>query len=119
MANTEHALIAIDPASEIQNITINLENGTLWATPNGGALRATQKTLVHWQCVYPFTVTFQQLGGAATPWGPLASTPVGREQVVQAKVPSVPVAAAQAPFYKYTVQVGSLVLDPIIIVDKT
>ncbi len=119
MANTENALIAIDPATEIQNITINRGPGTLWATPNAGALRATQKTLVQWQCLYPFTVTFQQLGGASTPWGPLASTPVGREQVLQAKVPAVSEAAGQAPFYKYTVQVGELVLDPIIIVDKT
>jgi hypothetical protein len=116
MADKELARISIDPKSELQSIVIHVDQGTIWATPNGGALRVTQNTRVHWECAYPFTLTFKQTGGTATPWGPLDSKTQGRLQVIETRAPAVP-ESAQAPFYEYTARIGSLSLDPILIVD--
>ena len=118
MSNTEHALIVIDPKLEVQRVIINVAQGTIWCTPNGGALRAPQNTLVRWECPYPFTISFTQLGGSDAPWGELSSHPeAGDIQAIEVKPRQVP-PGAQPPFYEYTVRVGRLTLDPIIIVDK-
>jgi hypothetical protein len=96
-----------------------VESGTIWCTPNGGALRANENTKVHWESDerHPFTLTFEQLGGFEVAWGPLKSALVGHKQVVNAVTPRAP-EGEQPPFYEYTVRVGKLILDPIIIIDK-
>ncbi|HUA90113.1 MAG TPA: hypothetical protein VL994_11800 [Steroidobacteraceae bacterium] len=114
----QHALIVINPKTESQTVVIHVDQGTLWCTPNGGAVRAAQGSLVRWECTVPFTLSFQQLGGSHQPWRPIPSHPeAGDIQAVELK-PRIP-DGGQAPYYEYTVTVGSLTLDPIIIVDKS
>lgn len=117
MADSLHSLIPIDPKADLPPIKIHVNEGTIYCTPNGGALRARQNTKVRWECAHPFTLTFTQLGGTEEPWGPFTSHLSGAQHVVDTPTQSVP-QGAQAPFYKYTVRVGKLMLDPIIIVDK-
>jgi hypothetical protein len=117
MADSQQSLIPQDPKSDLPPIIIHVVEGTVWCSPNGGALRALQRTKVHWECAYPFTLTFTQLGGTEQPWGPFTSHRSDGKEVVDSHTQSV-APDAQAPFYKYTVRVGKLMLDPIIIIDK-
>jgi hypothetical protein len=118
MSKTQHSLIVIDPLTEVQKVQVNVGPGTIWCTPNGGALRVAPRTLVSWSCNHPFSISFQQLGGVNAPLPTLESQgPSDSNQSVQLKPPPVP-EAVQAPYYEYTVRVGGLVIDPIIIVDK-
>jgi hypothetical protein len=118
MSISELALVVIDPLTEVQTVQINVGKGTIWCTPNGGALRMPPRSVVYWKCDHPFTISFQQLGGAYTPLPTLSSGPPGGgAQSVQLR-PSPVLGADQAPYYEYTVTVGNLVVDPIIIVDK-
>jgi hypothetical protein len=119
MATSQHSLVSINPKDDRPPIVIHSDSGTVWATPNGGALRANENTKVRWEsdARHPFTLTFEQLGGFEVAWGPLKSTLQGGKQVVDAITPRAP-EGAQAPFYEYTVHIGKLILDPIIIIDK-
>jgi hypothetical protein len=112
------SLVIINPLTEVQVVQVNVGSGTIWCTPNSGALRVPQRSLVTWTCNHPFTVSFQQLGGTPAPLATLESQGAAdSNQTVQLK-PSPVAAADQAPYYEYTVRVGQLVVDPIIIVDK-
>ncbi len=116
----EHALIVISPVLEVQTVVVHVDQGTLWCTPNGGALRVPPRSLVRWQCDYPFSISFRQLGGAHAPWPPLQSHPeAGGIEAIEVKPPPPLPKDAPEPFYEYSVRVGNLTLDPIIIVDKT
>ena len=102
----------------MQLVQINVGQGTLWCTPNAGALRVPPRSLVTWTCNHPFSITFQQIGGVHAPLATLESQGAAdSNQTVQLK-PSPVAQADQAPYYEYTVRVGNLVVDPIIIVDK-
>jgi len=117
MSKPELSLISI-PLTEVQTVQINVGQGTIWCTPNGGALRVPPRSVVYWKCNHPFTISFQQLGGADTPLPTLPSSgPANDVQSVQLR-PSPVTGDDQAPYYEYTVTVGNLVVDPIIIVDK-
>ncbi len=118
MSKPELSLLPIDPLTEVQTVQVNVGQGTIWCTPNAGALRTPPRSVVYWKCSHPFTVSFRQLGGSHAPLPTLASTgPADDVQSIQLR-PSPVAAAAQAPYYEYTVTVGNLVVDPIIIVDK-
>jgi len=118
MSKSELSLVVIDPLTEVQTVQINVGQGTIWCTPNAGALRVPPRSVVYWKCNHPFTIGFQQLGGTHAPLATLASSgPADDVQSVQLR-PSPVADAAQAPYYEYTVTVGNLVVDPIIIVDK-
>jgi hypothetical protein len=118
MATTQHLLKPRDLKADPPTIKIHVQEGTIYCTPNGGALRAGANTKLSWECDdHAFTLTFDQLGGAEAKWGPLHSALVGKKQVINTVSPRV-TAGEEPPFYEYTVRVGNLVLDPIIIVDK-
>lgn len=118
MSKPELSLVVINPLTEVQTVQVNVGQGTIWCTPNAGALRVPPRSVVYWKCNHPFTVGFQQLGGSHAPLPTLASSgPADDVQSVQLR-PSPVADAAQAPYYEYTVTVGNLVVDPIIIVDK-
>lgn len=118
MSKPELSLVVINPLTEVQTVQVNVGQGTIWCTPNAGALRVPPRSVVYWKCNHPFTIGFQQLGGSHAPLPTLASSgPADDVQSVQLR-PSPVADAAQAPYYEYTVTVGNLVVDPIIIVDK-
>ncbi len=118
MSKNPLSLVVINPLTEVQVVQINVGQGTLWCTPNAGALRVPPRSLITWTCNHPFSITFQQLGGAHAPLPTLESQGAAdSNQTVQLK-PSPVAEADQAPYYEYTVRVGNLVVDPIIIVDK-
>jgi hypothetical protein len=118
MTKPELSLVVIDPLTEVQTVQINVGQGTIWCTPNAGALRVPPRSVVYWKCSHPFTIGFQQLGGTSAPLPTLPSSgPANDVQSVQLR-PSPVAETAQAPYYEYTVTVGDLVVDPIIIVDK-
>ena len=118
MSKNPLSLVVINPLTEVQVVQINVGQGTLWCTPNAGALRVPPRSLVTWTCNHPFSITVQQLGGAHAPLPTLESQGAAdSNQTVQLK-PSPVADADQPPYYEYTVRVGNLVVDPIIIVDK-
>lgn len=101
---------------EIQTVQIHAAEGTIWATPNGGALRTELDRSVRWESDQPFTLSFVQLGGTPQPLGPLSAHWDERERAYC--VVALMKSGKSPPFYEYTVKVGDLTLDPIVIVDK-
>jgi hypothetical protein len=109
------------PCAGDQIVSIELDKGSIWATPNGGSLRIEDnpKANLVFLCAQKFSLSFVQIGGA-TPlaWPTFEVTPGGPlGWQCRTRSPEVP-AGAEAPFYKYTVNAGGLTLDPIVIVDK-
>jgi hypothetical protein len=117
MDPTRHTFVYIPPTVPTQTIEILVNRGTVSAIPNGGALRTNCRQVVQWICAQQFTITFTQLGGSAQPWGPLHAVQEGQSWVVTTEPKSYP-EGATGPFYEYTIQVGDLQLDPIVIVDR-
>lgn len=116
LAPLAHPRKFVHPLATKQQISIHDEAGTLWATPNGGEIRANTGTRVTWTGNTPFTITFTQKGGTRQPLGPVRSRLVGGMQ--QADI-CLLADGALAPYYEYTVTTeDGLTLDPIIIVDK-
>jgi hypothetical protein len=109
------SFVFIDPRLlHVQTVKIHSDQGTIWATPNGGALRVEKDKLVRWEATQPFTVSFVQLGGSSEPIAPLPSKFDDRVFFVEHQMRS----GEAAPFYEYTVKMNDLTLDPIVIVDK-
>jgi hypothetical protein len=106
--------------STVVPVQIQFTDGTIFATPNGGAVRAKGKTPVRWECNRPFSITFAQLGGQSAPIPGIESGlnrgPDGRF-TAQVTLPDLAEGAPQ-PYYEYTITVDDLRLDPIVIVDK-
>ena len=102
----------------VQTLFIQSGDGTLWVQPNGGALTTWPDTVVRWLCKEKFTISFKQRGGPPQPLEPLVGKEVG-ENLFQAELrPTDEFTGDFGPYYEYTVTVGQLRLDPIIIVDK-
>ena len=109
LVSTSHA-----PPPPVQ---IHFNEGTIYATPNGGAIRARRDTPVSWECDRPFTIRFAQLGGQAKPLKPLDGELKSGRFVAELDLPDLG-EGAQQPYYEYTITVDDLQLDPIVIVDK-
>ncbi len=110
--------VPVRPVANGQTVLIQVGEGTIWAQPNGGSLRAPVGTLIHWSCREPFSICFTQLGGAPQPWPSPKVTEVDGMYQATSEPPEFP-RDASGPYYSYTVSVGDLTLDPIVIVDKT
>ena len=114
------AIFEPTPCGSKQTVSIQLDRGSIWATPNGGSLRIEDnpKAKLVFLCAQKFSLSFVQIGGAtplAWPDFEVEQGPLGWQ--CETESPAVP-AGAEAPFYKYTVTAGGLTLDPIVIVDK-
>jgi hypothetical protein len=103
-------------------ITLHFDDGTLFATPNGGNARALEGTSIVWTADFAFTIEFATLTGGVSPPGAQSSgcsSSGGKNQVT---LPLAAPAGGDAPSFKYTVKAGAgadaRVLDPIIIIDK-
>ena len=101
----------------VQTLFVQSGDGTLWVQPNGGALTTWPDTVVRWVCKEPFSISFKQQGGPPQPLPNLEGIQVG-ENLFQVELRPKPFTAGFGPYYEYTVTVGELTLDPIIIVDK-
>ena len=109
------SFVFIDPRLlQVQTVRIHAAEGTIWATPNGGALRAQAGKHVRWEAEQPFTLSFVQLGGTSEPIGVQTARFDGKAFSVEQEMRS----GEAAPFYEYTVKMNELTLDPIVIVDK-
>jgi hypothetical protein len=107
--------VTVPPGTPIE---FKVENGTLYATPNGGSRRFQCNGDVSFVSDYNFAVQFTQLGGSnSRPWNvPPPEVQNGR-YVLRTKAPDAD-ADKELPYYKYTATVGALKLDPIVIIDK-
>jgi hypothetical protein len=103
-------------ADNVQTVLIQSGDGTLWAQPNGGALHTWPGTVVRWICKEPFSISFKQQGGPPQPLPDPKVTQVGG--MFQCELEPKSYNGGFGPYYEYTVRVGELTLDPIIIVDK-
>jgi hypothetical protein len=112
------------PIATTTLITLRLNAGTLYATPNAGHVRATEGTVLTWTANFPFTVEFAALTGnfnLSASAAPCSSVPSGHSYSL-----TLPIVAddTDPPSYKYTIkgdatgEAAGKVLDPIIIVDK-
>jgi len=102
----------------LQLVTIHVDDGTIWATPNGGAVRGCRGSRVQWACDRKFTLTFTQLGGTREPLGPIESKLQAGTKMWKAEIPALD-SGTLPPYYEYTVTTeDGFTLDPIIIVDK-
>ena len=102
-------------------ITVHVEKGVISCTPNGGSVLAKPGDQVEWKSNggngEPFTLSFTNFKTSAAGVWPFSTPP---------KAPNWPVttftgtlAQGSIPVYfKYTVKVGGLEFDPVIIVDK-
>jgi hypothetical protein len=113
MESERHSFIAINP-DDVQTVFIEVNRGTIWATPNGGSLRVRAGKEVCWECAEKFSLSFRPLGGSALPW---RSPEVTETAGVWRARGEPPPFRGRAPFYEYIIQVGDLTLDPIVIVD--
>ena len=105
-------------ADNVQTLFVQSGDGTLWVQPNGGALTTWPDTVVRWVCKEPFSISFKQQGGPPQPLPNLEGSKVG-ENLFQCELrPAGTFTGGFGPYYEYTVTVGELTLDPIIIVDK-
>jgi hypothetical protein len=99
-------------------IEFKVEEGTLYAKPNGGSRRFHCGAKVTFQSAYYFTLQFTQLGGSRPrPWNVEPPKVVNNLYVLTTAAPEAD-DDEDAPYYKYTATVGALLLDPIVIVDK-
>jgi hypothetical protein len=110
-------------------IQIDVKNGEVTCGSNGGHLRVPHGTVINWTSTgadKKFVLKFEQIGfeagGAAgdlehwpfvDPSGP-QSEPKNTFKGTLRKLAS----EGHTPVYKYSVRVGDLLLDPIIIVDR-
>jgi hypothetical protein len=104
-------------ADNVQTVLIQSGDGTLWVQPNGGALHTWPGTVVRWICKEPFSISFKQQGGPPQLLDDLEGTP-GDDNTFRCELRPKPYYGDFGPYYEYTVTVGELTLDPIIIVDK-
>jgi hypothetical protein len=97
-------------------IKIQIRNGTILCTPADGHVRARQGTALEWVSKdEEFTLSFTLLGGGSA-W-PFNEPQKGAFPTKHFRGMLKDV-DGDAPAYKYTVRMGSKLLDPIIIVDK-
>jgi hypothetical protein len=106
--------VEVPPGTPIE---FKVEEGTLYAKPNGGAGRFYCGSDVIFESDYYFTLQFTQLGGTPRTWNPGKPSAVGNRYVLKTSAPTVG-SGDDAPYYKYTATVGALQLDPIVIIDK-
>src|SRR5580692_11336370 len=102
-------------ADNVQTVLIQSGDGTLWLQPNGGALHTWPGTVVRWISKEPFSISFKQQGGPPQPLPDLEGTQVGKN-MFQSELRPETFTGGFGPYYEYTVTVGELTLDPIIIV---
>ncbi|MBS0578397.1 MAG: hypothetical protein JSR36_03940 [Proteobacteria bacterium] len=99
-------------------ITLHVNDGTLFATPNSGHARARGASTVRWVASFPFDIEFAVLTGGAAPADGSAGACDPAGFAFQLTLPD------ENSSYKYTIKGGAggeaagLVLDPIIIIDK-
>jgi hypothetical protein len=106
-------------------VTLKVDDGTLYATPNAGQVRVDNNTNVVLNAAFPFSVEISRLTGShpLPQSGPALPVANGYSFVVMLRNVLDTPAAPAAPSFKYTVTgrtgaAAGLVLDPIIIVDK-
>jgi hypothetical protein len=104
-------------ADNVQTVLIQSAQGTIWAQPNGGALHTWPGTVVRWICAEPFSVSFRQQGGPPQPLSSLVSAKAANG-MQQCEIEPKSFSGDFGPYYEYTITVGELTLDPIVIVDK-
>jgi hypothetical protein len=109
----------VEPNLPLAPVTIEVGQGTIAAFPNSGSVRLQCGQQVTWQCEKAFVLTLRQLGGSAPhTW----EVPRPTESAVGVwSVTSTPPSFGPEevpPYYNYTITVGGLTLDPIVIVDK-
>lgn len=97
-------------------VTIESGDGSIWAHPNSGHVRAAGGATLEWQCASFFSIEMRQIGGTKQVWPPLKVNKGDGRFVCQTTVPDC--TADPGPYYKYTIKIGDLTLDPIVIVDK-
>jgi hypothetical protein len=102
----------------VQTLFIQSGDGTLWVQPNGGAVNTWPGTVVRWECKEYFSISFKQLGGPPQLLDKLEGTKKDGETMFQCQLEPKSYNGGFGPYYEYTVTVGQLTLDPIIIVDK-
>lgn len=108
-----NSITGISPSAEVQ---INVQQGTIWAVPDGGAVRVRCDHVVRWCCNQAFTLTFREIGSGSTPVEARKSkrNADGKHCIdVLFRATTKP-----GPYYEYTVKSGDFTLDPIVIVDK-
>jgi hypothetical protein len=97
---------------------IQITNGMIVCTPRDGHVRAAQLSVLEWASQdEEFTLSFVRLGGASA-WPFKEPQPAVFPPTKYFKGTLQAVTADPPPAYKYTVRIGSKLLDPIIIVDK-
>ncbi|HUL19217.1 MAG TPA: hypothetical protein VLV29_08125 [Steroidobacteraceae bacterium] len=97
-------------------VSIESGDGSIWAHPNSGHVRAAAGATLEFQSASSFSIEMRQIGGTKQDWPALQVKPVGAGFVCRTIVPDC--TADPAPYYKYTIKIGDLTLDPIVIVDK-
>jgi hypothetical protein len=103
-------------ADNVQTVLIQSAQGTIWAQPNGGALHTWPGTVVRWICAEPFSISFKQRGGPPQALPDPTVTKAG--SMYQCEIEPKSFAGGFGPYYEYTITIGELRLDPIVIVDK-
>ena len=102
---------------------MNLQSGTLFATPDAGHARRQAGTRFTITANFPFRVEFAQLTGSTPAPLPdqVACSGAGPGYSVSVDLPDV-ADGSEHPSYKYTIkgdgEAAGRVLDPIIIVDR-
>jgi hypothetical protein len=97
-------------------VRIESGDGSIWAHPNSGHVRAQAGAPLEFTCATLFEIEIRQIGGTKQDWPALKVIPAGGRFVCSTTVPDC--TADPGPYYKYTIRLGELTLDPIIIVDK-
>jgi hypothetical protein len=109
----------VEPNLPLAPVTIEVSQGTISAFPNSGAVRVQAGQQVSWQCPKSFVLTLRQIGGSAPhPWEvpkPMQNS-AGTWSVSSTPPSFGPLEVP--PYYNYTITIGELTLDPIVIVDK-
>ena len=106
------------PTRPGEPVVLEVDQGTLYAKPNGGSLRVKCANNVRFVSRYAFAIEFTQIAGTPYDWPAPKVQKDGNMYFADAKAPDVPPGEQDPPYYKYTATVGALKLDPIVIVDK-
>jgi hypothetical protein len=115
-----------DPTSTT-SVRLQLDSGTLFATPNGGHVRARQGSTVSITANFPFTVEVALLTGTSgLPSGGDSCAGAAGGQSFSLVLPALSdtPSSPPAPSFKYTIkgrpegEAAGKLLDPIVIVDK-